>query len=101
MHHTTDTGPESVNKENEEEVRVSSFLFPKEMSRKRLKKPFKFEVGDRVHISTSSSIFDREYYQMGSGDIYAKSHHSLRNSIPVYKIKNYDGEAITQYTGIL
>jgi hypothetical protein len=53
-----------------------------------------------VHISTLSSIFDREYYHMGSGEIWAISHHSLRNNIPVYKIKDCDGEVITQYTGI-
>ena len=94
-HRTIGTRPESVKKENEEEVRVSSFLAQEGMPRKRPKRPFKFKVGDRVRISAISSIFDREYDQKWSGEIFTISHRFLRNDIPVYKIKDYDGEAIT------
>lgn len=95
-HRTINTRPESVNNETEEDVHVSSFLSQEEMSRKRSRKPFKFKVGDRVRISAVSSIFDREYNQKWSGEIFTISHRILRNDIPVQKFNDYDGEAITR-----
>ena len=76
-------------------MRVSSFVAQEEMSHKRPKRTFNFKVGDRVRISALSSIFDREYDQKWSGEIFTISHRFLRNDFPVYRIKDYDGEAIT------
>ncbi|XP_062619356.1 uncharacterized protein LOC134280919 [Saccostrea cucullata] len=94
-HRTIDTEPELVRPNNEEEVRVSTFLSREEISRKQSKRPYKFKVGDKVRISKISSIFDREYDQKWSGEIFIVFRRFLRNGIPVYKLKDYNDEAIT------
>jgi hypothetical protein len=51
-------------------------------------------VGDKVRISEISSNFDREYDQKWSGEISIVFRRSLRNSISVYKLKDFNDEAI-------
>ncbi|KAK3090323.1 hypothetical protein FSP39_010944 [Pinctada imbricata] len=93
-HRTIDTQPDSVNAANEEEVRVSTFLSQEEPLCKRSKRPFKFKVGDKVRISSLSSIFDREYNQKWSGEIFVIHRRFLRNDIPIYILRDYNDEII-------
>ncbi|XP_062617400.1 uncharacterized protein LOC134279074 [Saccostrea cucullata] len=94
-HGTIDTEPEPVRPNNEEEVRVSTFQSQEEIPLKQSKWPYKFKVGDKVRISNISSIFDSEYDQKWSGDIFIVFRRFPRNGIPVYKFKDYNDEAIT------
>lgn len=47
---TIDTKPELVKPNNEEEVRISTFLSREEIPHKKTKRPYKFKVGDKVRI---------------------------------------------------
>lgn len=71
-HRTIDTKPELAKPSNKEEVCVSTFLSREEIPRKQTKPPYKFKVGDKVRIWKISSIFDREYDQKWSGEIFMK-----------------------------
>lgn len=94
-HRTIDTKPELVKPNNEEEVRVSTFLSREETPHKQTKRPYKFNVGDKVRISNIKSVFDREYDQKWSGEIFIVRRRFLRNGIPVYTLSDYNDEAIT------
>lgn len=94
-HRTIDTKPELVKPNNEEEVRVSTFLSREETPRKQKKRPYTLKVGDKVRISNISSVFDREYDQKWSGEIFIVCRRFLRNGIPVYTLSDYNDEVIT------
>lgn len=94
-HRTIDAKPELVNPNNEEEVRVSTFLSREEIPRKQTKRPYKFKVGDKVRISKIASVLDREYDEKWSGEIFIVRRRFLRNGIPVYTLGDYNAEAIT------
>lgn len=95
-HRTIDTKPELVKPNNEEEVRVSTFLSREETPRKQTKRPYKFKVGDKVRISNISSVFEREYDEKWSGEIFIVRRRFLRNGIPVYTLRDCKYEAITR-----
>lgn len=69
-HRTIDTKPELVNPNNEKEVRVYTFLSGEEIPRKQTKRPYKFKVCDKVRISKIAPVFDREYDEKWSGEIF-------------------------------
>lgn len=94
-HRIIDTKPELVKPNNEEEVRVSTFLSPEETPRKQTKRPYKFKVGDKLQFSNISFVFDREYDQKWSVEICIVCRRFLRNGIPVYTLSDYNDEAIT------
>lgn len=94
-HRIIDTKPELVKPNNEEEMRVSTFLSREETPRKQTKRPHKFKVGDKLQISNISSVFDREYDPKWSGEICIVCRRFLRNGIPVYTLIDYNDEAIT------
>jgi hypothetical protein len=56
---------------------------------KRVRKPFKFKVGDRVRISHLRNIFTREYDEKWSGEIFVVSERRLRGRLPIYRLKDY------------
>lgn len=94
-HRTIDTKPELVKPNNEEEVRVSTFLSREETPHKQTKRPFKFNVVDKVRISNIKSVFDREYDRKWSDEIFIVRRRFLRNKIPVYTLSDYNDDAIT------
>ena len=87
--------PASVNSTNESEIRFDQFLLRRrrhgdESSRQRLR----FNVGDQVRISYRREAFDREYGQKWSGEVFYISQRRRRNGIPIYKLKDWNGEDI-------
>lgn len=93
-HRTIDNKPELVNP-NDEVVRVSTFLSREEIPRKQTKRPYKFKVSNKVRISKKASVFDREYDEKWSGEIFVVRRRFLRNGIPVFTLGDYNDEAIT------
>lgn len=51
-------------------MRVSKSLSEEEIPRKQTKQPYKFKVGHKVRISKIASVFDREYDEKWSGEIF-------------------------------
>ena len=95
IHSTIDMPPADVNKANEETVRISTFLANhKETSTKLKHFRFKFKIGDRVRITHLRNIFTREYDEKWTGEIFTIAQRFWRQGVPVYRIKDYNGEDI-------
>ena len=84
--------PASVNKNNEGEVRLDQYMLRRKI-RDRPQKMW-FDLGDQVRISFRREAFDREYGQKWSGEVFVISDRRRRNGIPIYKLKDWNGEPI-------
>lgn len=61
---------------------------------KKTRKPFKFKVGDKVRLTHLKNPFTREYDQRWTGEIFSISQKVLRGGLPLYRVKDYDGDEI-------
>lgn len=61
---------------------------------KRVRRPFRFKVGDRVRIRHLRNIFTREYDEKWSHEIFVVSERRLRGGLPVYIFKDYLNDEI-------
>ena len=96
--------PASVTKKNVEEVRYSAYLqrnkkksaVSKKLrnTKKERKRPFKFKLNDKVRISHLRRLFQREYDQKWTGEIFKVSGRYRSQGLPVYKLKDFAGEPI-------
>jgi hypothetical protein len=58
---------------------------------------FKFKIGDEVRITQPRNIFSREYDEKWTGEVFNNiSSRFWRNNTPIYRIKDYNGEEITE-----
>ena len=93
IHSTTDMAPSNVTKQNEEEVRVSSYFNRTPHTSKKYS--YKFKTDDKVRITHLKNIFSREYDQKWTGEIFTVSQRFRRGQVPIYRLKDYFGEPIT------
>ena len=56
---------------------------------------FKFKVGDIVRVSFLRRQFQRQYDERWSRDLFVVTERFMKEGIPQYKLKDYDGEVIT------
>ena len=56
---------------------------------------FKFKVGDIVLVSFLRTQFHRQYDERWSRDLFVVTERFMKEGIPQYKLKDYDGEIIT------
>jgi len=81
VHTSTGYAPESVTKDNEEEVRISEYLIrtKKENAIPRIVKnkyaaakvkPYKFKINDSVRITKTRNNFDRFYDENWTGEVF-------------------------------
>ena len=61
---------------------------------KKVRKPFKFKVGDKVRLSHLRNPFTREYDERWTGEIFTIAQKILRGGLPLYRVKDYDGDEI-------
>lgn len=96
-HRTIGMPPKKVTKSNETNLWWRMYwpkTAPVVPSTKRVRKPFKFKIGDRVRISHLRNIFTREYDEKWSGEIFVISERHLRGGLPIYRLKDYSDEEI-------
>ena len=63
-------------------------------TKKERKRPFKFKLNDKVRISHLRRLFQREYDQEWTGEIFKVSGRYRSQGLPVYKLKDFAGEPI-------
>ncbi|XP_041379508.1 uncharacterized protein LOC121392334 [Gigantopelta aegis] len=61
---------------------------------KPVKKRFRFKVGDQVRLTHLRNVFTREYDERWTGEIFIVSQQITRDGLPVYRVKDYNGEEI-------
>jgi hypothetical protein len=95
--------PASVNPENESEVRLDSYLVRRKTqkrksivkkSSKRKRTAYTFKVGDQVRISHLRHLFQRDYDQTFTEEIFIVSRRFVSQGIPIYKLKDMMNEPI-------
>lgn len=94
-HRTIDMEPADVTKNNSEAVRLATYFARNRDTKVRKKWRFKFKVGDRVRITHVRNIFTREYDEKWTGEIFTVASRFWRDTVPVYRLKDYNGEDIT------
>ncbi|KAK3107033.1 hypothetical protein FSP39_005623 [Pinctada imbricata] len=93
--------PVSVTKENEEEVRLDTYIArrkkgkTKTLSKKTKRSVFKFKIGDQVRITHLNRVFQREYDQTYIEEVFKVSDRRRSDEgIPIYKLKDLMDEPI-------
>ncbi len=92
-HRSLGTTPSSVTKNNESESRLRQYLIRRPSEAKPIHK-MKYNVGDIVRISHVRGVFDREYSQKWTGELFKVKSRYLRQNIPVYKLDDWEGESV-------
>ena len=103
--------PSSVNKSNEDEVRLEKYLVrtktilvkrPESIKKEGKKKakrskriPYQFKVSDKVRITQEKTKFMREYSQKWTGEIFIVTRRFMRHGVPVYKLKDFADEPLS------
>ena len=80
----------------------SFFSFKKQYKNLKLlqtlnNKKFKFNISDRVKISHLKRMFDEEYTEKLSGEMFTIINRKLNPNIPMYELKDYNNEVIQGY----
>lgn len=100
VHRSLGQPPASISKENEGESRLQQYLLrqagdkSKKRSKRKTKKQYKFKLGQTVRISHVRTLFDREYSQKWTGEIFKVSSRFRREGIPVYRLESWDDEKV-------
>ncbi len=63
-------------------------------SKTKTKKQFRFKVGDRVRISYLRNLFQREYDQKWTGEVFTIHKRWPREGIPVYELYDYGNDPV-------
>ncbi|XP_041377267.1 uncharacterized protein LOC121389683 [Gigantopelta aegis] len=67
--------------------------WPKEEVKTK-KKRLRFKVGDKVKLTHLRNVFSREYDERWTGEIFTISQPLLRGGLPLYRVKDYNGDEI-------
>lgn len=88
--------PSEVNKENE--AVVWDFIYNKNNLQTRrndkVKHEFQYKVGDLVRLAFNKYIFQRDFHQKWSSEIFKISARLIRQDIPVYKVVDFSDDLI-------
>lgn len=101
-HSTIKIEPSNVSKTNERQIFWNMYKIPrrkpllpvKKFKRKKFKKIFSFNVGDKVRISRTRKSFEREYDEKWSREIFIVTEKFYRQNQPLYKIEDWFNERI-------
>ena len=61
---------------------------------KKVRKPFRFKVGDKVRLTYIRNPFTREYDEKWTEEIFKTSQNIIRGGLPVYRLKDFHEEEI-------
>lgn len=114
LHSSLGQQPKDITPENEDESRLQQYLIKnkrkkrqqkphvevklagkKKKKKRRKRSPYRYKIGDLVRVSHTKALFDREYQQKWTGEIFKVSHRYMRDKIPVYKLDDWQDEPIT------
>ena len=106
IHRSFGKTPATITKDSEGESRLQQYLLrqpnikSKKRSKKKARKSYKFKIGQTVRLSHVRSVFDSEYSQKWTGEIFKTHTRFRREGVPVYTLVDWDGERVkgTFYT---
>ena len=92
--------PAAVSKRNEQWVWEGLYVEPflkedkKRGKKKRKKRKLAYKVGDEVRISYLRKLFQREYHQKWSGEVFTVTKAWWRDGLPIYELEDYNNEEV-------
>jgi len=88
--------PSSIDSNNEHESRYEQYLIRQKQTpiRRKKKRPFALKKGQVVRITHVRNVFDREYSQKWSGELFKIKRRFRREGLPVYGLEDWMGEDI-------
>lgn len=102
VHKTIQIEPKNVSKQNERQIfwnmyrihKTKGNIPSKSWKRKKFKKKFTFNIGDKVRISKTRKSFEREYDEKWTREIFEVKDRFYRQNQPLYKIEDWFNERI-------
>ncbi len=91
-HRSLGTAPATITKDKEGESRLQQYLLRKQKEPRQ--KRYKYKLGQTVRISHVKSVFDREYSQKWTGELFHIDKRYKREGLPIYKLKDWSGDSI-------
>jgi hypothetical protein len=92
-HRSLGATPISITKENEAESRLQQYLLRNKQFIKT-SKTYKYKTGQTVRLSHLRSVFDREYSQKWTGEIFKIDKRFKREGLPVYTLVDWEGDNV-------
>lgn len=97
--------PASTNESNEHESRYEHYVIRqtrtarrpicvKKEANQRKNRRYAFKLGHVVRVTHIRNVFDREYSQKRTGELFKVTRRFRREELPVYKIEDWSGENI-------
>lgn len=91
--------PAQVNAQNEAQLWEKLYVDTarvktKKGKNKTYRRPFRFKVGTLVRISQLPSVFEKDYQQKWTSEIFKIASRRYRQNIPVYYLKDFHQEPI-------
>ena len=95
-HRSIKRSPASVQASHHVELWKELFEFNHQKAKgKSVTLGYKFNVGDIIRVSFLRRQFQRQYDERWSHDLFVVPDRFMKEGIPQYKLKDYDGEIIT------
>ena len=93
-HQSLGRPPASVDNENEAESRFEQYLLRKKTVTSKNPARYKFKIGQTVRVSHLKNIFDREYSQKWTGELFKIRRKFRRAGLPLYRLEDWSGDDI-------
>ena len=96
FHRSLGENPAAISSENEGESRLRQYHIRTKGNKgeKSAIKKFKYKIGQTVRLSNIRSVFDREYSQKWTGEIFKIKSRFKRQGLPVYTLVDWDNYKI-------
>lgn len=91
--------PSSINRNNEHESRYDQYVIRHKRRHARVKKEaqrkrYAFKIGQTVRVTHIRNVFDREYSQKWTGELFKVKRRFRLDELPVYQIEDWSGEDV-------
>ena len=94
VHRSLGATPDSITKDKEGESRLQQYLLRKKQPVKSKTRPYRMKLGQTVRLSHVRNVFDREYSQKWTGELFKIKYRFRREGLPVYTLMDWENDVI-------
>ena len=94
VHRSLGATPDSVTKDKEGESRLQQYLLRKKQPVMSKSRPYRLKLGQTVRLSHVRNVFDREYSQKWTGELFKIKSRFRREGLPVYTLMDWENDVI-------
>lgn len=93
-HRSLGQTPASITKDKEGESRLQQYILRTKGTKPQRSRPYRFKENQTVRLSHIRSMFDRQYSQKWTGELFTIASKFKREGLPLYRLKDWSGELI-------